>query len=69
MRNDIPTTYWSFRLGWSILHLALVVVAAVAFFIWALTDNHGANALGAWSRWMSDIRNTLSGIIPYPWGG
>ena len=68
MKDGIPTIYWVFRWGWSILHLAILVILLILFLVWALTNHQGADAFSGWLGWINNLRRTLSSLIPYPWG-
>lgn len=67
MREGIPTIYWAFRWGWSVLQLAILAVLLESFIVWAVTDNQGAEAFSSWLGWIEHLRNTLSSLLPYPW--
>ncbi len=68
MKDGIPSIYWLFRYGWSVLHLSILGFAAVALIIWAFTDHQGADAIGGWLGWINNLRRTLSNLLPFPWG-
>lgn len=67
MKNGIPAIYWVYRWAWSVLHLAILAILAILLLVWAFTDNQGAEALSGWLRWISNLRYTLSNLIPFPW--
>jgi len=68
MKDGLPTLYWVFRWGWSALHFVVLAVIVMLVIVWALTDNHGANAFSAWYGWIDNMRWALSHLLPFPWG-
>lgn len=69
MRNGIPLAYWFYRIGWSVFHLALVLVLLVAFGIWFVVDGHGAAAVGGIWAGVIATQQAVANAIPFPWGG
>lgn len=68
MKNGLPSIYWSFRYGWSIAHLVMVVVLGVAIAAWLADDGRGIEMFDYAYYWVQDLSYQLASLVPFPWG-
>jgi hypothetical protein len=68
MRNGLPLAYGTYRVLWTIAHLALVAAGVLLAVLWFLHDGEGMRAASAlWSA-LSDAQQKVASAIPFPWG-
>lgn len=68
MRDGIPGTYHQFRLAWSLVHVVLLVLLAMAIGIWWVSDNNGSRFATGWWSGSVAVWKTIFDLIPFPWG-
>jgi energy-coupling factor transporter transmembrane protein EcfT len=68
MRNGIPIAYATYRVVWTLVHVALVLFAAIAFVAWFVQDNHGGDVISSFWSGLVAVQSAIAGAVPFPWG-
>ncbi len=67
MSAAIPPAYRSFRIGWTVLHVALVAALLLRAASWYKTDEQGNRAVAkVWSA-LGEVQAGFASILPFPW--
>src|SRR5687767_8768909 len=68
MKNNVPATYQTFRMAWTILHFVVVAAAVAAILRWALENDNAVRIFESSKTDVLEVQQEVSNVIPWPWG-
>ena len=67
MTNGIPPAYTYFRVGWSVVHIALVGTLLWLAAAWYVHDGQGKRAVSNIWAGLISMQSGFARIVPFPW--
>jgi hypothetical protein len=67
MKDGLPPAYLVYRGLWTLLHAALLMVAAALVARWWFDGSNGADLVADWWAWAHRVQSGVFLSVSFPW--